>query len=192
MAAERGKLVVITGPSGVGKSTILAEALRRTDAVYSVSATTRPPREGEKDGVSYSFVDRETFRAMIERGELLEWAEVYGHYYGTPAGPIREHVAAGRTVLMDIDVQGGLQVHRRLEDRGRFVLILPPDEQTLLERLSGRGSEDPQTLQRRFREARKEIQDAQASGVYTHTIVNDDLQTAIERVVEVIREEDGE
>lgn len=185
---DRGRLFVVTGPSGVGKSTIVTEAVRRTGAVYSVSATTRLPRKDEIEGLHYRFVDRETFLQMIDAGELLEWAEIYGEYYGTRAGPVREAVDAGRSILVEIDIQGGLQVHEAMPE-ATFILILPPGEDELKRRLCGRGSEDASALAKRLGEAQKEIQAAEASGVYNHTVINDDLESAVDKVVGIIRQE---
>ena len=184
--ADRGKLIVVTGPSGVGKSTIVAEAVRRTGAAYSVSVTTRRPRNGEIEGVHYRFVDRAAFEKMIDADELLEWAEIYGEYYGTPAAPVREAVGDGRCVLMEIDIQGGMQVHEKVPD-ATFVLILPPVGGELNRRLGRRGSEDEAALARRLGEASKEVHAAEASGVYNHCIVNDDLESAVKCVVDIIR-----
>jgi len=188
---SEGKLVVITGPSGVGKSTIVREAIRRTGAEYSVSATTRRPRQGEVDGRHYRFVDRAAFERMIDRGELLEWAEVFGELYGTPAGPVRQAVEAGKTVILEIDVQGGLQVRRAAPD-ATGVLILPPDEEELARRLAGRGSESEEALARRLAKSKEEIRAAEASGAYNHRVVNDDLDAAIDRVVRIVTQESAE
>lgn len=185
-----GKLVVISGPSGVGKSTIVADVLKRTGAAYSVSATTRSPRPGEVDGRDYHFVDRAAFDRMAADGELLEWAEVHGNGYGTPEAPIRQALAAGQTVVMDIDVQGGLQVAAKAPD-ATFVLILPPGEEELARRLAGRGTEKPDVVARRLGAARQEIQTAKASGVYNHCVINDDLQTTIGKVVEIVNQDRG-
>jgi guanylate kinase len=182
-----GKLVVISGPAGVGKSTIRQEVVRRTGAVYSVSATTREPRSGEADGRDYYFVDRQRFQRMIDDGELLEWAEVFGNFYGTPAGPVRQAVAAGRTVVLEIDVQGGMQVHEKAPD-ATFILVLPPSHEALEARLRGRGSEDEASLARRLAKAKKEIETAERSGAYTYKVINDDLDQAIARVVEIVKE----
>jgi len=186
--SRRGKLVVISGPSGVGKSTIVREALRRCDAQFSVSVTTRPSRAGEVDGGHYRFVDDATFQKMVDGGELLEWAEVYGQRYGTPAAFVHEAVTAGKTVILEIDVAGAKQVHQREPD-AVFVLIEPPDGETLRARLAGRGTETDDELQRRIDEAAQEIADASASGVYNHRVVNDSLDTAIDDVVEIIQQE---
>ncbi|MFW6133701.1 MAG: guanylate kinase [Planctomycetota bacterium] len=182
-----GKLVVITGPSGVGKSTITRAVRRRTGAGFSVSVTTRPPREGEVDGRDYRFIDDETFQRMIHNGELLEWAEVFGERYGTPAEPVRRAIARGETVILEIDVQGGLQVAEKMS-AATFVLIVPPSDDELARRLGARASEDAAAAQRRLAKARKEMDTARSSGVYNHVVVNDDLDRAIDEVARIVRD----
>ena len=177
--------MVISGPSGVGKTTIARQVQARTGAAFSVSATTRPPRPDEVEGRDYRFVSRSEFQRMIDDGELLEWAEVFGQLYGTPQRPVRQAVAAGETILLDIDVQGGLQVHRKCPE-ATFILIVPPDEAELARRLRQRGSEDQPSLARRLAKALEEIRTAQDSGVYNLVVVNDDLEAAINQVVEVV------
>ena len=183
--------MVISGPSGVGKSTIVRQVVARTGAVFSVSVTTRPPRAGEVDGRDYRFVDGPTFERLVRDGELLEWAEVFGHSYGTPAEPVRQAIESGKTILLDIDVQGAMQVHRQMPT-ATFVLIAPPDDQALQQRLAGRGSENGPEAQRRLAAAKKEVDTARRSGIYTHDVVNDDLETAIDAVVAIIQEESVE
>ena len=189
-ASSTGKLVVITGPSGVGKSTIVREVVRSTGVQFSVSATTRRPRPGEVDGRDYQFVDRETFREMIRRGEMLEWAEVFGELYGTPGEPIRQAIRGGRTIVLDIDTQGSMQVHRAMPD-ATFVLIVPPEEQELRTRLHRRGTESERSLRQRLAAAEREIQTARDSGAYQYTVVNDDLASAVLQVVEIVTQECG-
>lgn len=184
-AGRRGKLIVISGPSGVGKSTITREVLDRTDAEYSISATTRLPRKGEEDGRDYRFMDRDAFERMIEQDRLLEWAEVFGNLYGTPSEPVRQAVRDGRTILLEIDVQGGIQVHRKMPE-AEFILIVPPSEAELRRRLKGRGTEDAESYKDRCEKALEELKTARDSGAYRHEVVNDDLEEAIESIVNIV------
>ena len=179
---------MVSGPSGVGKSTITREVLRRTGATFSISATTRRPREGEVDGREYVFVGDAAFQRMIDGGELLEWAEVFGRRYGTPRRAVDEALASGRTVVLEIDVQGALQVHRRMP-AATFVLIAPPDGEELTRRLVARGSEDAASAAKRRAKADEEIRTAEQSGVYKYRVVNDDLETAVRQVVDIIKQE---
>ena len=188
MIAPKGKLVVITGPSGVGKSTVVQEVLERTGARFSVSATTRPPRSGETHDRDYHFIDKDSFDAMVEHGEMLEWAEVYSRCYGTPASPVLEAIEAGQTIVLDIDLQGAQQVHKKLPDAD-FILILPPSDEALAERLRGRATENQQELDKRLSLAREEIIAAEASGLYNYHVVNDDLEQTIRRVVDIVTQE---
>ena len=180
--------MVVTGPSGAGKSSIVRQALSRTGAVFSVSATTRQPRPGEVDGRDYRFVDRPAFEKTIADGEFLEWAEVFGDYYGTPAAEVRQALAEGKTVILEIDVQGGLQVHRKAPGAS-FVLIQPPGGAELKRRLAGRGTEPQEAIERRLDKAKDEIRATQDSGVYTNSILNDDLTAAVEQMVAIITKE---
>ena len=181
---KTGKLVVVTGPSGAGKGTVVSEVRRRTGAAFSVSATTRRPRPGEIDGREYRFVDRATFGKMIE----LEWAEIYGDYYGTPAAPVRQAVSESKTIFLEIDCQGGLQVRERMPE-AVFILILPPDLGELTNRLTSRKTESPEALRRRLGEAEKEIQAARCSGIYAHTVINNDLERTVNEVIEITTQE---
>lgn len=168
--------LVLSAPSGAGKTTI-AHRLRsrRDDVAFSISATTRAPREGERDGVDYHFVGEDEFRRMIGAGELIEWAHVHGSYYGTPLANVREARARGQFLLLDIDVQGARQIRDRVPE-AVHVFVLPPSGQALVHRLTGRGSEDHARLQRRLRNALAEIRTA---GEFDHVVVNDDLEMAV-------------
>jgi len=176
---------VISGPSGVGKGTIREVVLRRTGAEFSVSLTTRPPRPDEQDGRDYRFVGRGEFERMRDAGELLEWAEVFGELYGTPVARVRRAIEADRTIVLEIDVQGALQVHRRMPD-ATYVLIVPPSDEELARRIGERGTESGEAVRRRLAKAKEEIRVARQSGIYTHEVVNDDLEQAIEAVAAIV------
>jgi len=180
-----GLLVVLAGPSGVGKSTIARALVERTGMHYAVSATTRPFRPGDEAGKRYEHISRQEFLARLDRDEFLEYAEVYGEYYGTPKHPTVDLLAGGQSVLLEIDVQGALQV-RSHYPAALLIFILPPDEPTLLRRLEHRGRDAPQEIARRFRAARREIHMARGSRAFDHMVVNDDLQRAIAQVVALV------
>jgi guanylate kinase len=182
-----GLLLVTSGPSGVGKTTIARRVQSELDGVFSVSATTRPKSDQETEGRDYFFVTERQFQAMVQRGEFLEHAEVFGQYaYGTPAKPVEEHLAAGRLVVLDIDVQGGLQIRHNRPD-AFMIFILPPSDEELLRRLRTRGRDDESAVQRRFAEAKREIDLARSSGAYDAFVVNEILEDAIEEAVELVR-----
>lgn len=186
MPAANGILVMFSGPSGVGKTTILHRVLADLGAEFSVSATTRARAAGEVDGVDYRFVDEATFQSMIDRDEFLEYAQVFGrNWYGTPRAPVDEAVDAGRTVILDIDVHGARQVRaRRPEVFGIF--IMPPSESELHRRLADRKREDAAAIERRFAEAKREIEAARQPGLYDAFVVNDDLEKAVAAVLELL------
>lgn len=189
MAQARGKLVVISGPSGAGKTSICNELLRRLpNARWSVSVTTRPPRAGEQDGEAYRFVSKEQFQRMLEAGELLEHTEYLGNYYGTPRKPVEEAIERGEIVIMEIDVQGGAQVARKVPDSIR-IFVLPPTMETLQARLSGRRTESEEIQRRRLEQADGEIAFARNSGCYQYFITNDILQDSVNQILEIIRKE---
>ncbi len=181
-----GKLYIISGPSGSGKSTITREVIARTRASLSVSATTRPRSDQEVDGVDYYFIDKQEFETRIARGEFLEYAQVFDNYYGTPLKPVQDQIEAGQTVILEIDVQGGLQVFAKKPD-AHGVLILPPDMEELKRRLVARQRDNENVIEKRLKKAEWEISAAQNSGHYDFVIINDNLEQAIERVVAIIQ-----
>jgi guanylate kinase len=184
--ASKGLLVVITGPSAVGKGTIVKEALRRyPDLRWSVSVTTRKQRPGETDGVEYFFVSKEEFLRRAEAGELLEWAEVYGNYYGTPRSYIEEVMNQGHDVILDIDINGAVQVRERYPD-GLFIFVIPPSVEELKKRIIGRGTESEADIQRRLAEVPKWLEHGLS---YQYVLVNDDLNAAVEGLRDILQAE---
>jgi guanylate kinase len=171
-----GRLIVFTGPSGVGKGTLLKALLANHPELYlSVSATTRAPRAGEVDGVHYYFYDRDRFEAAIAAGALLEWAEFAGNYYGTPSEPVQAQLDLDRSLILEIELAGARQVAKIFPDALR-IFILPPDLQTLEQRIRERGTETPESIERRLEQAKVEIA---AGAEFDYQIVNDDFQTAL-------------
>jgi guanylate kinase len=180
---SRGHLFIISAPSGAGKTT-LARALldRHTDMLYSVSHTTRKPRALEQDGVDYHFISKQDFKTGVDEGRWAEWAEVYGNYYGTSGEFIDRNLSSGRDILLDIDVQGTIQILKKYPD-SVTMFILPPSMDTLKKRLEMRGTDSRQVIERRLVNARKEM--AQKD-LYRHIIVNDNLLQAIEEIVAIV------
>lgn len=186
MAEHKGKLVILSGPSGVGKSTISRQLIRRLGAWFSVSATTRPMGAGEENGKDYWFVSRDEFERLLDENQLIEHAEVFGNYYGTPRQPVEKALAEGRTAILEIDVKGGRQVRKQYPE-AISIFILPPRREALAERLTGRNrGEDAQARARRLEEADQEI--AAAFQYYDYQVVNDDLEQAVREVIEIIEE----
>ncbi len=188
-AADRnnkcGRLIVVSGPSGVGKSTICREVVKRMEDVHlSVSATTRPPGPGEQDGCDYWFISKDEFRERIETGMLLEYAEVFGNLYGTPKDKVDEALAASQTVVLEIDVQGGRQVKAACPD-AVMVFILPPDEKALAQRIGRRGRDSADAVETRLGGAGTEI--AAAWQLYDNMVINEDLEHAVAEVMQIIR-----
>ena len=185
--ANRGTLVVVSGPSGVGKSTIVQHLKQRLNAQLSVSATTRPPGPTERDGRDYFFLDPEQFQQKVRDGEFLEHAEYLGYCYGTPAGPVQQALSEGNIVLLEIEIQGGLQVAAMMP-HAVMVYILPPARSKALdERLQGRGRDREETIRQRLAHADEEIRLARQSGKYRHFVVNDVLDDAVQQIAQVIQ-----
>jgi len=185
----QGKLAVVSGPSGVGKSTICREVVKRLDnAFLSVSVTTRPKGPREENGREYWFLSREEFQKRIEQGTLLEYAEVFGNFYGTPKDKTDEALRAGKVVILEIDIQGGKQV-KAIYPQAVMIFILPPSAKILAERMGHRGRETAEAAARRLGGASAEI--AAAWQYYDNMVVNDDLEQAITEVIRIIEHAPG-
>ncbi len=186
---QHGRVLVISGPSGSGKSTICRRLLEDPRIEFSVSATTRPKRPGEVDGRDYVFVDRERFRRHVDEGDFLEWAEVHGNLYGTLRGAVERALAEGRILLLEVDVQGGAQLKAQ-GIPGIYIFVAPPDLEVLRTRLKARGTDGPETIERRMRKAQEELL---ATEKYDHVVVNDDLERALAEVRQLagLEGEDG-
>ena len=183
---RKGLLILISGPSGTGKGTV-CDLLRQKhpEISYSISATTRQPRPGEQDGVNYYFYTKEKFREMIDQGQLLEWAEVYGNFYGTPKQKVLDRLEAGEDILLEIDTQGALNVMKVMPE-GLFIFLLPPSLEELAARLKGRGTETEESLHRRLGAAVDEIK---LSTKYRYVVVNDKVEDAEETIANIIEAE---
>lgn len=184
---QQGLLFVISGPSGVGKNTVLNKVLKnRQDIVYSISATTRAPRCNERDGVNYFFLTEEEFQRQIAADGFLEWARVYDCYYGTPRKTVEEHLQNGTHVLLDVDIQGAAQIRRNFSGSIQ-IFLFPPSLQVLKERLLGRRTEDPTAIEKRLKYIQKELS---AVGNYDYVVVNDEITEACHRVEAIISAEE--
>ncbi|HET8801054.1 MAG TPA: guanylate kinase [Marinobacter sp.] len=182
-AVEQGTLYVISAPSGAGKTSLVTQMLRRDERLgVSVSHTTRTMREGEQDGVNYHFVTREQFESMIARGDFLEHADVFGNYYGTSQVWVRETLAKGQDVILEIDWQGAVQV-RRLIRECVGIFIVPPSPEVLRERLVGRGTDAPEVVERRLAEAKEECRHAVE---FDYLVVNDQFDDALAELLAIV------
>ena len=180
---QQGILVVVSGFSGAGKGTLMKELLKRYDNyALSVSATTRQPREGEKDGEDYFFVNREYFQQMIEEGRLVEYAQYVNHYYGTPRDSVEKKMAEGKDVILEIEIQGALKVKKRFPD-ALLIFVTPPSAGELRRRLVGRGTETIEVINARLRRAAEEASGMEA---YDYLLINDEIDACVEQMHQLI------
>ncbi len=184
---ERGLLIVLSGPSGVGKGTVRKALFEKKeqDLTYSISMTTRSPRPGECDGVDYFFVSREEFEERINEKKFLEWSEFVGNLYGTPLDKVEEQLQKGKEVVLEIEVNGALQVREKCPN-AVFIFIAPPSRKALIERLKSRGSEDEEVIKRRMEKAEREFILAHK---YDYIVINDEVTNAADRILAIIRAE---
>lgn len=182
---KQGILLIISGPSGSGKGTIVERLCEKNDFALSISATTRKPRENEQNGVHYFFYSREEFEQMRERQELLEWAEFCGNYYGTPRKYVTEQLKAGNNVILEIEVQGALQVKKIYPD-GVLVFMVPPNLEELGKRLTNRGTEDKETINLRLRRALEEME---LVDEYDYLVINETVEQATEDILTIVEAE---
>ena len=183
---DRGLLIILSGPSGVGKGTVCS-ALRSSmpDLIYSVSATTRQPRQREIEGTNYFFTTKAQFETMIRNGELLEWAEYVGNYYGTPRNFVNETLDLGKDVILEIDVQGALKVKESFPD-GVFIFLMPPSLEKLRQRIEGRGTESAETINNRMTVS---VDELKLTEYYDYAVVNDEIALACQRIECIITAE---
>jgi guanylate kinase len=183
---KRGLLIVLVGPSGVGKSTISRRLAQQMHLQYIVSATTRKKSAKDDIGKTYEYLDEETFFKKLENGEFLEYAAVWDEYYGTPKHPTLDYLANGEDVLLEIDVQGALQVRFQYPD-ALMIFIMPPDEASLLQRLKERGRDSEESIEKRFRGAKREIWMAKGSRAFDDMVINDNVDRAVDEISRLIR-----
>ena len=184
LSEGKGIIIVISGPSGVGKGTVVNMLINRMrDAVLSVSCTTRAPREGEKDGKSYFFISRNTFEKMIVEGGFLEYSNHFENYYGTPRFFVEQKIAEGKAVVLEIEVDGARRVREQFPQNSLLLMIAPPSREELVRRLRLRGTEDEELIARRLERADYEMS---RSSFYDYTIINDDLEETVENILKIV------
>ncbi|MEA4896571.1 MAG: guanylate kinase [Oscillospiraceae bacterium] len=184
--SDCGKLIVVSGPSGAGKSTVISRVMEQEkNIVFSVSATTRKPREGERDGIDYFFVDTDSFKKMIAEGELLEYAQYVENYYGTPKAPVRNNLEKGLSVLFDIEVQGAMQIKKICPD-AILVFVIPSDFSQIERRLHTRGTDSEEKIRQRIETAKYEYSMAMN---YDYIVLNDDPDMAANEIISIITAE---
>ena len=187
---KQGKVIIISGPSGVGKSTICRELVNRLGNAYlSISMSTRPPGAGEIDGQDYRFVSKEDFEKQIKADNFLEYAKVFNNFYGTPKDKTEQELSEGKTVILEIDVQGAQKV-KEVMPEAKMIFVLPPKQAELLSRLNGRGRDEQEVVEQRLAQVSNEI--AAAWQYYEHMVINEDLNQAVEEIIEIIKSETGE
>ena len=181
---NKGDIFVISAPSGTGKTTLVRLLLSRFPTLsFSISYTTRLPRPGEVDGQHYFFVSEKEFKRSIARGEMLEWAKVYGHYYGTPLHFVKEKIAAGKDVILDIDIQGAQEVKKKIPE-AILIFIIPPSWEELQRRITNRSTDSLEVIKKRLKAARKEIKVAR---VFDYIVINDILENALQELTSIIQ-----
>ena len=179
----RGNLIVLSGPSGVGKGTILSALMDNYDDIhYSISATTRESRVGEEDGKDYYFMSENKFKSLVEKDEFLEWAQVHDNYYGTPKKYVEENLDKGEDVILEIDIQGAQQIKEKFP-QGVFIFLLPPSLEELKSRIHHRGTETEEAIQTRMKNAKKEMNKVKN---YDYAVVNDEIEEAINKLEAII------
>jgi guanylate kinase len=184
--ARQGILIVLSGPSGTGKGTICKELLQNySDLHYSISATTRSPRTGEVNGVNYWFTEKADFQCMVKNDELLEWAEVYGNYYGTPRRYVDAMLHSGKDVVLEIDTQGAMQIKAKFP-QGVFIYIVPPSIGELASRINKRGTDSPEAIEKRLNSVYEELSCAYN---YNYIVVNDEVAAATAKIAAILNAE---
>ncbi len=183
-----GRLIIISGPSGVGKSTLIQMLAQRINAKISISATTRPPSPQEQHGVHYYFLSRPEFETMIRQDKLLEHAEYLGNFYGTPREPVEQALQAGTDVILGIEVKGAKEVAKKFPD-AIIICLCPPSDEELARRIRSRARDDEAAIARRIDNAKREIAQAKEAGIYKHWVVNDQLDRAVDEIVSICKQE---